>query len=566
MMKKEQFNIFLLMDDNYVYYSLPFMYSLIKNNSAWAEIVFHIASDNLSKEYRTFLSNFSKENGTETIIYEVDTSIFKTLKHSVRYPALLYYKLIPHVILPKNIDRAIFFDTDMICTHSLEDLYHTELYDNYFAMCYGIISFKKLINGITEGVEANYHNSGMMICNLNKLRNDGISVETYLNYAQDHPQGNLFEEFFLNNYYYGKILSLMPFDYNYNIGGRNLYSEFCLTHNITARMAILHYFPFGNDSPIIKPWDAYEYYYENKLNDKIPQDIFVLYKLWWDYALQLSCNYILDIINKTKQNKLAKSVEALTADRNKWQNYSTTFKHLIIGNLTDRSETAQRYLSRAFSERGHKKIAIYGDTEITKVLVTVLADTEIEIVYIVEDSSKPIGNIKTIDRNLKNYPNCDVMLVADIYNFKDIKAKLEKMKVPFPFYNAAEFIQSLPAADGDGIDKIKEKIRNLNDRIVFEREEKERLDIQLSASAKREAELAEKVGTLTKRDTVSQEKIKSLSGDIKQLTATNRRVAEERDSCMGELESVKNSLSFRLGRAITFIPRKIRDAFKKSKK
>ena len=106
---------------------------------------------------------------------------------------------------------------------------------------------------------------------------------------------------------------------------------------------------------------------------------------------------------------------------------------------------------------------------------------------------------------------------------------------------------------------------NLDDQIVAEREENERLDIQLSASAEREAELTEKVGALIKRDTVLQDKIKILSGGIKELAATNRRIAEERDSCMGELESVRNSLSFKLGRFITFIPRKIRDVFKKKK-
>lgn len=258
--------------------------------------------------------------------------------------------------------------------------------------------------------------------------------------------------------------------------------------------------------------------------------------------------------------------KSLRLDRDKWQNYSYSFKTLIQNKQLFFDENFNLQLQNCFLLKGYKHIAIYGDTEITKVLCAVLKGSGVSIDYIVENASNPVPGFKTINRNATEYLDCDVMLVADIYNFKDIKAKLEKMKVPFPFYNAAEFIQSLPAADGDGIDKIKEKIRNLNDRIVFEREEKERLDIQLSTSTKREAELAEKVGTLTKRDTLSQEKIKSLSVDIKQLTATNRRVAEERDGCMGELESLKNSLSFRLGRAITFIPRKIRDAFKKSKK
>lgn len=131
------------------------------------------------------------------------------------------------------------------------------------------------------------------------------------------------------------------------------------------------------------------------------------------------------------------------ADRAKWRTYEETIKTLIVNGFLDNNCNV---LQKIFLARGYKHIAIYGDTEITKVLCKILDDTEITIDYIVENAAKPINGIKTINRSDTQYPYCDIMLIADIYYYNEIKAKLEKMKVSFPFYNAAEFIKSLPVA------------------------------------------------------------------------------------------------------------------------
>ena len=270
---KERLNIMLLIDNNYVYYSLPFIYSIIKNNFNWASIYFYVVSDNLNPYYKDYIINFTKSYEAEIEICYVDSSLFNGLKSSQRYPALLYYKLVPHLVLPRNIDKTIFFDIDMICNGSLQELYNIVIDKYYFAMCYGLNSFKRQSLNLRDGVDSNYHNSGMMLINLKKLRNDNITINTYLEYSRKNNQGNLLEEFFLNNMYYGKILSLMPYDYNFNPGGRFMYSEYCNQMNITPKKVIIHYMPFGNDSPIVKPWDAYEYFYGNKTNNIYPQDL-----------------------------------------------------------------------------------------------------------------------------------------------------------------------------------------------------------------------------------------------------------------------------------------------------
>ena len=86
------------------------------------------------------------------------------------------------------------------------------------------------------------------------------------------------------------------------------------------------------------------------------------------------------------------------------------------------------------------------------------------------------------------------MLIADIFNFKDIEAKLKKLQLPYPFYNAAEYIKSLPVGNS-GVKIIVQKYK----------------------------------------------------------------IADS------ELQAIKNSLSFKLGRMITFIPRKMRNVLKRKR-
>lgn len=140
-------------------------------------------------------------------------------------------------------------------------------------------------------------------------------------------------------------------------------------------------------------------------------------------------------------------------DRDKWQTYSLTFKYIIDNNLLKTDENGKTFFESAILAKGHKRIAIYGDTEITKVLCNLLENTTVSIEYIVADSENPVKDYKMIDLNSASYPECDIMLVADIYAFNGIEAKLKKMQLPFPFYNAAEYIKSLHAGNNDSMQK-----------------------------------------------------------------------------------------------------------------
>lgn len=62
--------------------------------------------------------------------------------------------------------------------------------------------------------------------------------------------------------------------------------------------------------------------------------------------------------------------------------------------------------------------------------------------------------------------------------------------------------------------------------------------------------------------TVQRDKLVSENIDV---VSERNRLINERNEIYSELESIKNSLSFKLGRTVTFVPRKIRDIFKRKK-
>ena len=78
--------------------------------------------------------------------------------------------------------------------------------------------------------------------------------------------------------------------------------------------------------------------------------------------------------------------------------------------------------------------------------------------------------------------------------------------------------------------------------------------------------MSEKVSTLTQANVAAGKKLNALSVKVTELSGERDRLTCERNTANAELQSVQNSLSFRLGRFITFIPRKVREAFKKLKK
>lgn len=237
------------------------------------------------------------------------------------------------------------------------------------------------------------------------------------------------------------------------------------------------------------------------------------------------------------------------------------YQTIINNNFALYDENFKRQLGKVMALRGYKNISIYGYTEVAKLLIKLLSDSDVAINYIVENESRQVPGIKTVNRNPAEYPDCDVMLVADLYNCSAIKAKLEKLNLPFSFFSVPEFIKSLPAAN-DAVNKTKEQIINLNSRISVERIEKEKIKEKLLEKVKTETELCESIKMLSATNNDLQNQVNEMALKIKAVSYERDKICGERDKLGGELSSLKESTSYKIGRVFTYIPRKIRDAIK----
>ena len=125
-------------------------------------------------------------------------------KHILSTSAAAYYRLFIPELLPKQINRAIYLDCDLVVKGNLEQLWKVDFQSNYVLAVQDIWSPQISCPG-TEipyqklDIPANtkYFNSGVLVINLEKWRNEAIASKAiehliqYGGYPRTHDQGLL---------------------------------------------------------------------------------------------------------------------------------------------------------------------------------------------------------------------------------------------------------------------------------------------------------------------------------------------------------------------------------------
>lgn len=188
-------------------------------------------------------------------------------------------------LLP-NIDKVLYLDCDMVVLTDISKLWNTNLDKYYLGACIdtGFASLGNITKKYwkNRGIPTdNYFNAGMLLLNLNKLRESSFSQKAF-NYLNKHRDVQLLDQDVLNWFCQDEYLML---DEKYNI----------FTHRNDAENylddCILHYTSGGR-----KPWNVYSgpidnYYWK------------YLIKTPWCKTEQQMIDYIREApdINKSRQ-------------------------------------------------------------------------------------------------------------------------------------------------------------------------------------------------------------------------------------------------------------------------
>lgn len=169
-------NVVMICDDKYVMPTSVAVTSLIENKNENSEIDIYIMCDKLSYKNMYKLKNLST-NKVNVIIREVDSSIYDGLEKkysNVTCSSLLKFSIATEL---GELDKALYLDGDILVLDDLEKFYNQSLNEKYAAVIKDGPKPKKIPGGKKHEFykNDNYFNSGVMLLNLKKMRDDNVS-------------------------------------------------------------------------------------------------------------------------------------------------------------------------------------------------------------------------------------------------------------------------------------------------------------------------------------------------------------------------------------------------------
>lgn len=264
-------NVVYICDDKY---AMPTRVSIVSlRENATNEYTVHIITIGLNTRNRGLFLSLSTEN-FHIIIHDIEPGVYEkktidiTQRSHVTPTALLKFEL-PNIL--KTVDTVLYLDSDIIINHDISELFELRDFDCCYAAC--VRELWKLTDGKTHDF---YFNSGVMLFNLKKLRNEDITCKLWEKKVEllKDPHYTTMDQDTLN-IVLAKRTKELPIIYNFNpyFGEEKAFKSVSMyfpetinsIEEISENVKIIHY--VGKED---KPWvystarmvDIWEKYYK----------------------------------------------------------------------------------------------------------------------------------------------------------------------------------------------------------------------------------------------------------------------------------------------------------------
>lgn len=188
-------DIVIAADDNYIEYAVICIKSLVETNRNYGTIVVHLLSNRLSNDSVEILrSVLRKEDSLK--VYPVG-NLEKRLK--VEIPDTIsitsYARLFVCGLLPKDVDRVMYVDCDIIFNDDISAFYDADLDDNLVGGILDTFTSYRAKRSIGIKDDEPYLNAGVLLIPLKRWREDNLEDQFLfflLKYGGDvyhHDQG-----------------------------------------------------------------------------------------------------------------------------------------------------------------------------------------------------------------------------------------------------------------------------------------------------------------------------------------------------------------------------------------
>lgn len=214
-------NIAMATDDKYVYPTLVSMTSALENKNWDTKLNFYILlSDKVTQENKGYMLNLQNKYNNCTVKLIDMQSSYSEVSVVRHLSSAAYYRLRLDSLLP-NVDKILYLDGDTIVMKDLQDLYGTNVDDYYIAgaldLDAALIRGDDYVKQIGMKSCDQYINSGVLLMNLSKIREDNLEIKFDDFIAKYHNPENrigiFHDQDVLNAVCYDKIF-VLPLKYN----------------------------------------------------------------------------------------------------------------------------------------------------------------------------------------------------------------------------------------------------------------------------------------------------------------------------------------------------------------
>ena len=286
--------------ENFIEHAYIMLYSLLENNKDFFCRI-HILSDKLDIKY---FASLEKKFNCQVELYKIDISDIEKLDFR-HIDISTFYRLKMDQYLPKNLDKVLYIDTDIVVNGSLKSLFELEFEEEIYAMAVECkISVKHLSDIGFKNKK--YFNAGVIYFDYQKCLKNNIFKKA-LNLLMIDDKYDFMDQEVLNIVLENHVKYISP---KWNYSGFFAVSELLGEKLIEDEPVIIHF--TGRE----KPWnymninkygylykEKYEEIYNRKLEvrDKTFSKIIKKYLILFLYKFFITKKIIQYLRNKYRQ-------------------------------------------------------------------------------------------------------------------------------------------------------------------------------------------------------------------------------------------------------------------------
>lgn len=207
---------------------------------------------------------------------QVPEELFADFPETARYPRQIYYRLAAPLLLPRELDRILYLDVDVVVINSLRPFYEVDFESSYFVGCTHTREFLTKLNQarLQSDKAVAYINTGVLLMNLNVLR-QVIRLEEISAYVREHEKALILPDQDILTALYGDKIKLAD-SLLYNLSDRvlNFYNgshpkEKRDVNWVRRNTAIIHY--CGRNKPWNESYTGTLGVFYRELMDSVPE-------------------------------------------------------------------------------------------------------------------------------------------------------------------------------------------------------------------------------------------------------------------------------------------------------